>query len=278
MIMARWFLTLCLLATSVATAGVTANAAPQRVVSLGGSVTEIVFGLGQGHLLVADDASSMYPEAARKLPRVGYYRTVPLEGVVAQNPDLVLASENAGPPKTLARLSSLGLVVKQVSDQPTMASLYQRIEQIAQALQVPEYGKNMVAQIRQELAAAQAITRPVRRALVLVNRSGPLMGAGNDTAAATVLKLAGLENALEKQSGYKPLSAEGLLTLAPDMIIISTASAQASGGLAKFKESAGVSSTPAARQGRVVAMEDLLILGLGPRVAQAIHQLKAAAR
>lgn len=278
MIMARWLMTLCLFATGFAYAGEPASEIPQRVVSLGGSVTEIVFGLGQGHRLVADDASSMYPEAARKLPRVGYYRAVPLEGVVAQNPDLVLASENAGPPKVLARLSSLGLVVEQVSDKPTVDSLYKRIGQVAQALNVTNHGQDLIVKIRKDVASAQAISSPSRRALVLVNRSGPLMGAGNDTAAATVLSLAGLENALGAQSGYKPLSPEGLLTLAPDMIIISTASAQASGGLEKFKASAGVSSTPAVQQGRVVAMDDLLILGLGPRVAIAIHQLKSAAR
>lgn len=278
MMMARWFIALGFFFIGTAYANEPVLTTPQRVVSLGGSVTEIVFNLGQGHVLVADDASSMYPEAARKLPRVGYYRTVPLEGVVAQNPDLVLASENAGPPKTLTRLAGLGLVVKKVSDQPTVDSLYQRIDQVAEALNVPARGHELVTQIRQEIAKAQTIVIPARRALVLVNRSGPLMGAGNDTAAAAVLKLAGLENALDTQSGYKPLSPEGLLTLSPDIIIISTASAQASGGLELFKQSAGVSSTPAAQQGRVVAMDDLLILGLGPRVALAIQQLKIAAK
>jgi iron complex transport system substrate-binding protein len=278
MMMVQWFVALCLFASGIVHAGVPATAAPQRVVSLGGSVTEIIFSLGQGRLLVADDASSLYPEAARQLPRVGYYRTVPLEGVVAQRPDLVLASENAGPPKTLARLGSLGVAVERVSDRPTIDSLYKRIEQIAHVLQVPNAGKDLADQVRQEVAQAQAIASPRRRALVLINRTGPLMGAGKGTAAAEVLHLAGLENSLDMQNGYKPISAEGLLVLKPDMIIITDASAQAGGGLEKFKDSAGVGSTPAAKQGRVVAMDDLLILGLGPRVGQAIRQLKEAAR
>lgn len=278
MTMAYWFMALCLFSTGFAHAGEPVAAVPQRVVSLGGSVTEIIFLLGQGRLVVADDASSLHPEAARQLPRVGYYRAIPLEGVVAQHPDLVLASENAGPPKTLARLSGLGVAVKQVSDKPTITSLYKRIEQIAHALQVPDEGKDLMGQIRDDVAVAQATASPRRRALVLINRTGPLMGAGKGTAAAEVLSLAGLENVLDTQSGYKPVSAEGLLALEPDMIIITEASAQASGGLAKFKGSAGVSSTPAAQQGRVMAMEDPLILGLGPRVGQAIRQLKAAAR
>lgn len=278
MIMAHWFMALCVFATGIAYAGGPAAPTSQRVVSLGGSVTEIIYSLGQGSRLVADDASSSHPEAARQLPRVGYYRSVPLEGVVAQYPDLVLASENAGPPKTLTRLGSLGVAVRQVSDKPTLASLYQRIDQIAQALQVPNEGADLAARVRKDVALAQAIASPSRRALVLVNRTGPLMGAGNDTAAAAVLGLAGLENALDTHSGYKPISAEGLLVLAPDMIIITDASAKASGGMATFRGSAGVGATPAAKEGRVVMMDDLLILGLGPRVGQAIRQLKEAAR
>ncbi|MBF6618415.1 MAG: ABC transporter substrate-binding protein [Candidimonas sp.] len=250
----------------------------ERVLVLGGSVTEIVYDLGQGSRLVAGDDSSIYPQAALKLPRVGYYRSVPLEGVVAMHPDLVLASENAGPPKTIARLRQLGVNLKVVSDSPSIESLYKRIEQIATELQVPQEGARLMAKVREEVASVQALDSPSRRAVVLLNRAGPFMAAGGDTAANAVLELAGLQNALDAQEGYKPISAEGLAALAPDMIIISKASLQASGGMDQFMAGAGVAITPAARAGRVMAMDDLLILGVGPRVAQAIQQLKVAAR
>jgi iron complex transport system substrate-binding protein len=253
-------------------------AAPERVVSLGGSVTEIVYALGQGDRLVADDESSLYPEDAQKLPRVGYYRTVPLEGIVSMKPDLVLASENAGPPKTLDRLAQLGVQVQRVSDGPSLDSLYQRIEQIAGTLHAEAEGKTLADQIRDELAAAQARQAPARRAVVLVNRTGSFMGAGGHTAADAVLRLAGMENALASQNGYTPVSTEGLATLAPDLIIITSTSLQASGGLDAFKARPDVSVTPAAREGRIAVINDLLILGLGPRVAQAVSQIKDVAR
>ncbi len=255
-----------------------AQAKPQRVVVLGGSVTEIVYDLGQGERLVAGDDSSIYPAAALKLPRVGYYRSVPVEGVVAMKPDLVLASENAGPPKALERLRALGIDLEVVSDSPSIESLYRRIEQIARELQAPEEGEKLIAQVRREVQAAQALPSTPRRALVLLNRTGPMMAAGGDTAANAVLRLAGLENVLASQKGYKPISAEGLATLQPDMIIISAASAKAAGGIDKVKAGAGIAATPAARENRILAMDDLLILGLGPRVGLAIEQLKAAAK
>src|SRR5690606_660645 len=135
-----------------------------------------------------------------------------------------------------------------------------------------------INKVRSDVAAAQGERSPSRRALVLVNRSGPLMAAGSGTTADAILALAGLDNAFASQSGYKPVSAEGLAALAPEMIIITEASLHASGGMEQFQSGAGMSSTPAARHHRVIAMDDLLIQGLGPRVGQAIRQLKQAAR
>ncbi|MFJ0631528.1 ABC transporter substrate-binding protein, partial [Bordetella bronchiseptica] len=93
---------------AMACAGAAAQGAPaRRVVTLGGTVTEIVYALGQGGRLVGDDLSSLYPQAATQLPRIGYYRAVPVEGVLALEPDLVLASEQAGPPDAIERLKAV---------------------------------------------------------------------------------------------------------------------------------------------------------------------------
>lgn len=273
--MKRWTIAVCLGLSSVAWM---AQASAERVVSLGGSVTEIIYALGQGDSLVADDSSSLYPEAATRLTNVGYYRAVPVEGIVAQAPDLVLASENAGPPKALARLSDLGITIKTVPDKPTLDALYQRIKQVASELNVPEAGVQLTDKVRSDVAAAQNEPSTPRRALVLVNRSGPLMAAGSNTTAAAILALAGLNNAFSEQVGYKPVSAESLAVLAPDMIVITQASLEASGGMDQFQSKAGISSTPAAQHHRIIAMDDLLIQGIGPRVGQAIRQLKQAAR
>ena len=185
-------------------------AEPSRVVTLGGSVTEIVYGLGQGGRLVGDDQSSLYPEAATKLPRVGYYRAVPVEGVLSLKPDLVLASEQAGPPEALKRLAGVGVRVVTVSDAPSVDSLKSRIRAIAGALGVAAAGERMVEDVTQELARAEAIPATRARALLLINRTGSPQGAGRDTAANEVMHLAGLVNVLDGQQGYKPLSAEAI--------------------------------------------------------------------
>ncbi|MBD9382145.1 MULTISPECIES: heme/hemin ABC transporter substrate-binding protein [Achromobacter] len=247
---------------------------PARVVTLGGTVTEIVYQLGQGDKLVGDDLSSLYPEAATKLPRVGYYRSVPVEGVLSLKPDLVLASEQAGPPDALKRLADVGVRVVTVSDAPSVDSLKSRIRGIADALGVAPAGERMVEDVTRELARAEAVPATRARALLLINRTGSPQGAGRDTAANEVMHLAGLVNVLQDQHGYKPLSAEAMGALAPDLIIVTQASLDAGGGMDAFLRMPGIASTQAAAKRRVVVMDDLLILGMGPRLPLALTQLK----
>lgn len=249
-------------------------APPARVVTLGGTVTEIVYQLGQGGKLVGDDLSSLYPEAATKLPRVGYYRSVPVEGVLSLKPDLVLASEQAGPPDSLKRLADVGVRVVTVSDAPSVDSLKSRIRGIADALGVAPAGERMVEDVTRELARAEAVPATRARALLLINRTGSPQGAGRDTAANEVMLLAGLVNVLQDQHGYKPLSAEAMGALAPDLIIVTQASLDAGGGMDAFLRMPGIASTQAAAKRRIVVMDDLLILGMGPRLPLALTQLK----
>lgn len=266
-------LALCLSAAAWAAQG----AAPERVVTLGGSVTEIAFALDRGDRIVADDLSSLYPEAATRLPRVGYYRATPVEGVVAMRPDMVLASEQAGPPQAIQKLTELGVNLQVVSDQPTIESLFRRIEQVAGALDARSAGAQLSASLRRDLDRIQAQPRSGRPTLLMVNRTGASQGAGSGTAADEVLRLAGLTNVLAGQQGYKPLSPEALTSLAPELIVITTSSLDALGGMDKLLQVPGVIGTPAARAGRIVVMDDLLVLGLGPRLPQALRQLHDAA-
>lgn len=262
----------------VAAAALAATTVPvladTRLVTLGGTVTEIVYALGEGDKVVATDASSLYPAEAQQLPSVGYYRGVPVEGVLSARPDLVLASENAGPPEALSRLAGLGVELHTVSDRPSLDSLYERIRVIAKSLGRKTEGEALVAEVSSSLEAVRSTRHcPARRAVVLLNRSGSFTVAGRNTTADAVLKLAGLENAMHAQSGYKPLSIEGLVALAPEVIVLTTASADAVGGVAAFATQPAVAAGSAAANGRVGAIDDLLILGMGPRVAQAVSQL-----
>ena len=89
---------------------------PPRIVSVGSSITEIVYALGAEKMLVGVDTTSLYPEEARKLPLVGYMRALSAEGVLSLKPTLIIATTAAGPAGALDQLKATGIEVMILPD------------------------------------------------------------------------------------------------------------------------------------------------------------------
>lgn len=245
-----------------------------RVVSLGGSVTEIIYALGAEGLLVGVDQSSLYPTQAQQLPTVGYYRRLPVEGVASLLPTLVVASEHAGPPAVMEKIKRLGITTLTVSDQPTVSSLHARIRALALALGRQEQAEALIKQFDDSLARARLAPASRLSAVTVVMRGGKWLGAGQDTVADVVLREAGLKNALFNQTGYQALTPESLSAIAPEVIIVTYGSVQAMGGLLAVMASPVLKHTPAVKQGRVMVLDDLLAQGFGLRLPEAVHAIR----
>ena len=97
--------------------------------------------------------------------------------------------------------------------------------------------------------------------------------AGTGTAAHAMIELAGAENAFASFSGYKPLTAEGAITGAPDVILISDQGFEAQGGMDGVLKRPGLALTPAGLAKRIVKMDALELLGMGPRLPQTVVTL-----
>ena len=95
----------------------------QRIVTLSPHLAETVFAAGAGGRIVGTVDYSNYPEAARRIPRVGGYSRFDLEAVVALKPDLIIAWEGGNAPAHLQKLRRLGL--------PVYLSQISRLEDIA---------------------------------------------------------------------------------------------------------------------------------------------------
>ncbi|UFP93422.1 heme/hemin ABC transporter substrate-binding protein [Gloeobacter morelensis] len=254
-----------------------------RLVALGGSITEIVYALDAGAQLVGVDTSSTYPAAAARLPQVGYQRQVSAEGVLSLKPTLILATEEAGPPAALDQLKAAGVKLVVVpSSEHTPAGVEAKIRAVAKAVGRTERGEALVAGLRKDLAAARGEVAQQRvrpRVLFLYARgANTLMVAGRDNAAAAMLTLAGATNAVDGYEGYKPLTAEAAVAAAPDVVLVPTAGLASVGGIDGLAQLPGLALTPALKNKRVVAMDDLYLLGFGPRLAQAVRDLSRQLR
>lgn len=269
-------LLLSALAICVATG---AQAAPRRLVTLGGDVTEIAYALGAGGSIVCDDQTSLYPAAAKKLPQVGYLRTLAAEGVLSCKPDLIIASDDAGPPAAVTQLSTSGVAFAPVTNDHSPDAVPAKISAVATALGIPEKGRALAVQYNRELSATRAklaMFKDHPRAMFLMAQGpGGMMAAGKKTAANAMLTLAGATN-VATFDGYKPLTPEAAIALKPDVIIIADIAVTMMGGLQAVRARPEIAMTPAGRSGRIVPMDTLMLLGFGPRTPQALSALGQA--
>lgn len=259
------------------TRAATSSAAGERIVSLGGALTELVYALGLGERLVGVDSSSVWPESARALPQVGYQRKISAEGVIALAPSLVLHSDAAGPASALARLREAGIPLAEFADPRDVAGARARIEALASRLDRVERGRELIDALDAELARLPEVADEQRpRVLFLYARGADtLLVAGRSTAAAAMIELAGGRNALELDD-FRPLSAEAVLAAAPELLLVTSRGLDSVGGSAGLLALPGIAQTPAGRNARILALDDLALLGFGPRTGGTLHELAAA--
>ena len=256
--------------------------AQERVVAIGGSLTEIAFALGAGDRVVARDSTSNFPEAAGSLPDIGYMRALSPEGVLSAAPDLILALEGAGPPEAMEVLAATGLRIVTIPDTPGEAGILAKIRDTGAALGREAEAADLAATVADDLAAARAMaadaagSQPKRVMFILSLQGGRVLAAGSDTGAAAMIGMAGAVNAFDGFSGYKPVSDEAILAAAPEAILMMDRGDGHEAGLAELAAIPALAATPALASGAVIRMDGLYLLGFGPRTAAAIRDLATA--
>jgi iron complex transport system substrate-binding protein len=258
-----------------------AAAQAERVVSIGGDVTEIVYALGQGKRLVGVDETSLYPVAETKaLPKVGYLRNLSAEGILSLKPELIIAASHAGPPAVLEQLKSAKIKVVMIPGEESIAGVLAKVDAVAAALAVPAKAPELKASIQKRMDAIETALKPVdskaKAMFLLAQGPGGAMAAGKGTAADSMIKLAHATNVAGGFDGYKPLTPESSIALAPEVIIVAEHAVGMLGGLDKLKARPEIAITPAAKNNRIVVMDALLLLGFGPRTPDAVANLARA--
>lgn len=257
---------------------VPANARPvEKVVAIGGTITEIVYRLDRESALVAADSTSTYPEAAQNLPDVGYMRELAAEPILSLDPERVIAAADAGPPVVFDKLRSAGVSVTRVPDEATPDGVMAKVTAVAEALDARERGESLVNRLATRFEALDRMLQASKgqpTALVLIAAgAGNLMVAGRDTSASGILELAGARQAVDDYSGYRPLAAEAVVDAEPQWLVMTETALESLGGRDEIREHPALGSTPAARDGRIVALDGLLLLGFGPRTPKAATRL-----
>ena len=267
-----------ILAASAVAASLTAFASAQeRVVAVGGDVTEIIYELGLGDKVVAVDTTSLFPPAALLKPKVGYVRQLSAEGVLSVEPDLIIVSGAAGPAGAVEQLRASGVDMAEMKTQYSIDATIAITNTISAALGGEDKGAELVAQVEASWTDASARIEaldfePTVLFFTAVGDGGA-QAAGVDTAAHGVIEMIGGVNLFADYSGYKPLSLEAAVAADPDIILAMAHNAAQLGGKDKIIDHPALSLTTAAQTGNVFLVDAARVMQFGPRTPDAAADL-----
>lgn len=265
----RWLTFVALLLGNVA-----AQAAPApRIVSLSGTVSEIICTLGRQGQLVGVDVTSTYPAALEKLPKVGHSRNISAEGVLALTPTLVVGTTESLKPEVAAQLKSAGVTVQLFKQEYSVAGTKQLVQDVAAAFGATAQVPALLKKLDADLAQVKKPAKAPKVLFIYARGTGTMMVAGTGTQAAKIIQLAGGQNAITDFADFKPLTAEALVAANPDVLLLFDSGLASLGGKAGLEKIPGIAQTTAGKAGRVIEMDGQLLTGFGPRLGQATAEL-----
>jgi len=194
----------------------------RRIVSLAPHITENLFAAGAGERLVGAVDYSDFPEAAKRIPRVGGYSRPDMEAIVALKPDLVLTWQSGNADAIVNKLKSLGITVYQ-SQPDRLEDIPASIERLGHLAGTEAVANPAAAAFRQRLGALRK--QYAQRAVVPVFYQvwhRPLLTVGGSQIISDVIRLCGGENVFAALPGKAPgVSVEAVLAADPEAVVAS---------------------------------------------------------
>lgn len=252
----------------------------ERIVSLNGSTTEILFALGVGDNVVGCDASSTYPKGVReRLPSVGYQYGLNAEGILSLNPTLVIGKDDVRPPQVVQQLRMAGVTVLLLKEPRSFEAAKQRLRTIGKAVGSKKKAEAVIKALDTDIKEletkfASRKEQQEQKALFLYLRgTQTTLVLGTDTAPGAMFDIIGVANAAGSIKGNKPMTAEAVIAAQPDVYVLFTTSLKSVGGVNGLLKLPGLAHTPAGQNRRVVTLDGQYLSGFGPRCGRAALDL-----
>ena len=273
------FITLCFATTTQASISVVDDSgrtveiksSAQRIISLAPHVTESLFAAGAGNNVIGAVSYSDYPEAAKKIPRVGGYPSLDLEKIVSLKPDLVIAWTSGNNSKQIEKLISLGLTVFMSEPRypEDIAKTIQRFGMLAGTNDIASKSYSDFMQHYQSLKERYSNKKKVKIFYQIWNK--PLMTISGEHLISDIIELCGGENVFAKLKILTPrISLESVLATNSEVIV--------SGGMGKARPDwlddwKNWPILPAVKNKQLYFVEPSLMQRVGPRILDGADKL-----
>ncbi len=250
--------------------------APQRIISLAPSNTEILFAIGAGSQVVGRDQLSDFPEEAKTLTDIGStFDKLNTEKIVSLKPDLVLAAE-INTPEQVKQLEDLGLKVYYLKNPLTLEEMYKNLEIVAQMTGHDSEAATLIDSLKKRVAAVDEKIAPLNaRPNVFYELDGTDPAkpytAGKGTFITQLIERAGGHNIAANLDGYPQLSLEQVVAADPSFIILGDARYGVSAE--SIAQRPGWGDLAAVKNNKIFTFNDDLVSRPGPRLVDALEQL-----
>jgi iron complex transport system substrate-binding protein len=250
-----------------------------RIVTLSGDLTEMVYALGFGASVVATDVTTVYPPEAVGLPVVGVGRFLTAEGVLAENPTMVIGDTQTSPLGAIEQIRSAGVPVVILEVPTTFDGLYLKIGQLGEVLGARSEATALIDRVRTEIEEALSTAPGFDPApgLAFVYSRGPdvmLLFGSEMTTQPLIEAVGGVDvGAAAGVVGTVSITPEALVAASPDVIIVTSEGLDALGGIEGLLAIPGFAETPAGRDRRILDYPEGDILTFGPRIADSLALL-----
>jgi iron complex transport system substrate-binding protein len=267
------------------------TAAPTRVLPVSATAVDFVVALLPSDRLVGLPVQaleySVLHDSAAPFGASARFDSYLAEPVLALAPDFVLADPYQAP-ETTQRLRHAGVHVVTLPVIASWSDARRTLLDVGEQLGAAERAKELCAELdaRVERLGERAKAAKRWRGVVYSSFGGVGSTAGEGTTIDDVLRLAGLENAVAAQGrkGHMELGFEGLITLDPDLIVVSAPlrlppSAQGDLGGASERvllQAPQLASLHAVRERRIVALPAWLFATGSHEIVSAAEALRDA--
>ena len=246
----------------------------KRIVALGNGAAEIVAALGYKKYLVGRDVASSMPELA-SVPLDTAGHQVNTEKVLSQRPDIIFIDSNTSPVTALNQLKKSKIKMVSIPSAYTLADIAPKEKAIADALATPRALSLLSSKLKVSKSPASSTKVAF---LYLRGTASVYLVGGVGSGADSILQTIGYTDigAANFKTPFTDLSAEALVKMQPDVIMLMTKGLASVGGLKGLMQLPGIAQTPAGKHQRFITIDDSLFLSFGPRTSEMMPLLRDA--
>lgn len=254
-----------------------------RIVCVSKQINEFIYAIGAEQDLVAVDLSSIYPEAIKKLPNVGYHRALSAEGILSMKPTLFLHDGSVGPDAVIAQIKQVGIPILEMNPgKNSIDTAMQLMHTVGLYFKKEAAADSVIKLWKSGMQTARADTlksmgkKKLRVMIIHYGRAANVyLAVTKNSPADQIINWAGGVNAIDTTGGLSRLtSPEKIANAAPDIILATDYGFDKFGDAEKFATMPGVALTPAGKNKRIYRIDEQEIIYFGPRTPSVIQKVR----